>query len=74
MPIQRATTDQFDIEENTVVHRPTSARFTAYPGIAEPHQKTLGLLGSVLPNGHDYREHEVIQIARSLLAKRLKTK
>jgi hypothetical protein len=74
MPIQRATRDQFDIEENAVVHRPMSARFAAYPGVAEPHQKTLGLLGSVLPNGDDYREHEVIQIARSLLVERLKTK
>jgi hypothetical protein len=66
----RVTDDQFEIEDNEVVHLPTGARWTAYPGRAEPHLYSAGMIGSVLPNGEDYRLDDVQPIALRLLATR----
>jgi len=64
---------EFEVEENAVVHRPTGATWTAYPGRPEPANYRRAMLGSVLPNGDDYREHEVQEIAFRLLRERLET-
>jgi len=71
MAIKHPTEDEFEVRENTVIHKPTNARWTAYPGVAEAHLYTPSRLGSVLPNGDDYREHEVGAIARKLMLERL---
>ena len=63
--------EEFEVSENEVVHTPTNATWTAYPGKPEPHLYQPSMLGSVLPNGDDYREHEVTAMARKLLADRL---
>lgn len=66
----RVTEDQFQVDENEVVHRPTGARWTAYPGRPEPHLCSAGMLGSLLPSGEDYRREDVERVALQLLAAR----
>lgn len=68
------TREEFEVKENEVVHKPTNATWTAYPGRAEPHLFRQSMLGSVLANGDDYREHEVTAIALQLLKERLAEK
>jgi hypothetical protein len=63
---------EFEIRENEVEHKPTGATWTAYPARPEAHLYRQAMLGSVLPNGDDYREHEVTEIALRLLRERLK--
>jgi hypothetical protein len=63
--------EEFKIVENEAVHEPTSARWTAYPGIPEPHMENLGHLGDVLKDGNHYWPEEVRQIARQLPTERL---
>ncbi len=65
------TPEEFEVKENSVVHKPTGATWRAYPGRPEPSHYTRSMLGSVLPNGDDYREHEVTVIALQLLKERL---
>jgi hypothetical protein len=62
--------EEFEVGENQVIHKPTNATWTAYPGRPEPCSYRLSMLGSVLPNGDDYREHEVTAMALKLLAER----
>jgi hypothetical protein len=64
--------EEFELNGDQVVHKPTGATWTAYPGQAEPHLFRRSMLGSALPNGDDYHEHEVTQMAWKLLADRLK--
>jgi hypothetical protein len=70
MARMRVTEDQFKAEENEVIHLPTNARRTPYPGRPEPHLYSQGMLGSVLKNGEDYRRDDVERIALRLLAAR----
>jgi len=55
-PIRR---DQFKISPKGITHTPTGATYTPHPGA--PHSGTLNLsqLENALPNGEDYRLHEV---------------
>jgi hypothetical protein len=55
-PVRR---DQFEISPKSITHKPTGATYTPHPGA--PHFGTMNLsqLGKVLPNGEDYRPHEV---------------
>ena len=62
---------EFEVRENEVEHRPTGAAWSAYAGRPEPANYRQSMLGSVLPNGDDYREHEVAEIAYRLLRERL---
>jgi hypothetical protein len=36
-----------------VIHTPTGAKFTAYPGEGQPHNVNWGKCGDVLANGDD---------------------
>ena len=67
----RPTRDQFEVRENEVIHKPTGAVWMASPGDPEPSHHRQAQLGSVLPNGDDYRTHEVAEMARQLLRERL---
>lgn len=60
---------EFDVSEHQVVHRPTNASWSVSAGQS---QMTYfkGMLGSVLPNGDDYREDEVQQMGLRLFAGR----
>ena len=64
--------EQFEVKDNEVIHTPTNATWTAYAGHPEPHLYRRSSLGSVLQNGDDYREDEVTEMAKKLLADRLK--
>jgi hypothetical protein len=68
----RPSHQEFKMLENEVIHKPTNASWTAYPGQAEPFLFRRSMLGSVLPNGDDYREQEVVKMALDLLKERLK--
>jgi hypothetical protein len=63
---------EFEIHGDEIVHRPTGATWEAYEGHPEPSHYRASMLGSVLPNGNDYREDEVIEMALRLLADRPK--
>ncbi|WFU39873.1 hypothetical protein QA640_36980 [Bradyrhizobium sp. CB82] len=66
----RVTEDLFRVEENEVIHAPTNARWTAYPGRPVPANYSAGMLGSVLPNGDEYWREDVEPIALKFLAER----
>jgi len=60
--------DQFNISPAGIVHKPTEAAFTPYPG--DPHSGTmrLGTLGNGQPNGKGYRPEDVQRLMRELWA------
>ena len=66
-----ATEEEFEIEKDGVRHKPTGAWFTAYPGMAL-HKVTRNMLGSVLPDGREYRENDVTEVAQRVWAAELK--
>jgi hypothetical protein len=70
MPIREPSLDEFEVQENEVIHKPTNARFTAYPGIPHLHSFNRSRLGDILPNGDDYEIGAVQRIAEQLLARR----
>jgi hypothetical protein len=58
--------DQFEISLNKgITHKPTGATYTPHPGA--PHSGT-SQLGNMLPNGEDYRPHEVTAMMKLLWA------
>jgi hypothetical protein len=63
----RPKREEFEVKGNEVEHLPTRATWTKYP---EQHLYRQRLLGSVLPNGDEYREDEVTIMAMELLAER----
>ena len=67
----RPTRDEFEVTENEVIHMPTGATWMANPGDPMPKFFREAKLGSVLPNGDDYRPHEVREMAEQLLKERL---
>ena len=70
MATRSARIDEFEVRGDEVTHRPTNARWTAHPGDPLPHLQNPGMLGSVLPDGDEYREDDVLQIALKLLRER----
>jgi hypothetical protein len=62
--------DHFDVGENSVVHRPTNAKFWSSPTIQSVERLNWGRAGEVLPNGEEYDQVEVLTIAAKLLAER----
>lgn len=63
MPSKKPTKDEFQMLDNGVLHVPTNAGFTSQYGGTELTHAELGGLGSVLPNGDDYRDDEVAGMA-----------
>ena len=72
--VTKPTREQFEVGENEVVHRPTYATWTAYPGRPEAKSYRRGMLGSKLSDSDDYDEDEVTTMALQLLAARTPTK
>ena len=64
------TQDQFEIEANSVVHKPTNARFLACPGRPEGHLVYWGHAGSALQNGDQFKREDVANMALELLRTR----
>ena len=63
--------EEFEVGENEALHKPTGTKWTAHPGIGEPHLYEQGKLGAVLDSGDQYRVFEVTEMARRLLSERL---
>jgi hypothetical protein len=55
--------EQFEVKENEVVHKPTGALFIAFPGDAKPYFVDWGQCGSVLPNGDNFSQAAVQDMA-----------
>lgn len=61
--------EEFEIKGDSVVHTPTNAMWSAFPG--SPAVSFHRPSDLKRPNGIDYRPEEVAHIARKLLAERL---
>jgi hypothetical protein len=62
--------EQFDEREHEVIHKPTGAGCSAYPGRPEITSENKGRTGNVLENGDCYSWEEVRAIAAQLLRDR----
>jgi hypothetical protein len=51
--------DQFNITPQGIVHKPTDAAFTPYPGDPYSGITRLGQLGGKHPNGNSFRSEDV---------------
>ena len=51
--------DQFNITPQGIVHKPTDAAFTPYPGDPYSGITRLGQLGNKHPNGNSFRSEDV---------------
>jgi len=67
----RPSRHEFEVKENEVVHKPTGASWTAYPGDPNWSHHRPGVLGNVLKNDGYYRSDEVDEMACQLLRERL---
>jgi hypothetical protein len=62
---------EFELKGDSVIHVPTNAMWSAFPGSPAVSFHRPSNLGSKRPNGVDYHPEEVGHIARKLLAARL---
>ena len=62
-PVQR---DQFEVSPKGITHKPTGATYTPHRGAPYSGNMNLKQLGGVLPNGEDYRPHEVQMLMEQL--------
>src|ERR1700751_1041963 len=60
-PVRR---DQFKLAPKGIVHLPTGAAYIPHPGAPYVGTMNPNQLGNVLPNGEDYRPHEVKAIGK----------
>ena len=51
--------DQFNITPQGIIHKPTDAAFTPYPGDPYSGITRLGQLGNKHPNGNSFRPEDV---------------
>jgi hypothetical protein len=68
------TRDQFDISPQGIVHKPTGAVFTPYPGDRYSGTTRMGTLGRPQPNGAVYRAEDVERIMQELWAEYVTTR
>ena len=60
--------DQFNVTPQGIVHKPTDAAFTPYPGDPFSGIERLGQLGNKPPNGSGFRAEDVRRMMRELWA------
>src|SRR5688572_5637961 len=65
--IKKPDPHEFEFIKNGIVHKPTNAKFTHYPGRTDIEWINYGHAGDVLPNGDDYDRDEIRQMAQKLL-------
>ena len=58
--------DQFNITPQGIVHKPTDAAFTPYPGDPFSGITRMGQLRSKHPNGNSFRPEDVQRMMREL--------
>lgn len=68
------THEQFEVGIDEVVHRPTGAKFTAYPGDYEMKGVHWGNAGNLLPSNEEYERVAVLRVAQDLLKDLLKVR
>jgi hypothetical protein len=61
--------EQFEISNNSIIHKPTGCTFTSHPGQTSSGNMRLGQLGNKLASGEDYRPDEVKSMMQQLWAK-----
>jgi hypothetical protein len=66
--------EQFEVGENSITHKPTGWRFTAYQDSPTDGTIIRGRLGDKLETGEDFRPHEVEEMARRLWARHLEAR
>jgi hypothetical protein len=71
MKTSLVTRDQFDISSQGIVHKPTGAAFTPFPGDRYSGTTRIGTVDSPQPNGVIYRAEDVERIMRELWAEYL---
>jgi hypothetical protein len=64
-PVRR---DQFQLSPKGITHTPTGATYTPHAGAPYSGTMNTDQLGNVLPNGEDYRPHEVKAMMEELWA------
>lgn len=69
----RVTDDQFEINDDGILHKPTGYKFTPRLGNPTEGHVNEGKLGDVLPNGDDFRPLEVRERAKSLWGNHIQT-
>jgi hypothetical protein len=62
---------EFELKGDSVIHTPTNAMWSAFPGSPAVSFHRPSNLGNKRPHVVDYRPEEVAHIARKLLAERL---
>ena len=72
MSHKTATVEEFITEGDKVIHTPTGAWFSAYKG--QPHiaHRSWGHAGEASPNGDQYGQDEIQEIAEKLLRARIR--
>ena len=60
--------DQFNITPDGIVHKPTDAAFTPYPGSAHSGITRLGQLGNINPSGPNFSAEDVQRVMSELWA------
>jgi hypothetical protein len=55
LALLRPKIEEFAVGQNEVIHKPTDAKWTAHPGIGEPHLYETGKLRDVLGSGDHYQ-------------------
>jgi hypothetical protein len=69
MSYTAVTRDQFTVARNEVIHKPTGATFTSYPGLGKMVAGVKwGSCGLMLPSGENYSCEEVEALAKVLMA------
>ena len=66
-PVRR---DQFEFEKHQLIHKPTGARFSPYPGRTDISKVNWQMAGSALPNCDDYDQDDLRRMAQQLLFER----
>jgi hypothetical protein len=67
MVTKTPTRNEFEYGPNTLVHAPTGATWTTFPGRTELRSYRPSKLGTMLENGDLYSENEVRGVAMQLM-------
>ena len=71
MPQVKAMREQFQLDCDKVIHRPTGAFWIAYYGDPQLAAISMGRLGAILDNGDEYDRREAHEIAVAMLKERM---
>ena len=66
--------EQFEVGENTITHKPTGWKFTAYQDSPTDGTVIRGRLDNKLEAEEDFRPHEVEEMGRRLWARHLEVR